>query len=188
MCSPWPTAWRSAVPRHQPTDRARSASCMSAGSRRRSSSAALLFTVPAIAVNTHLMSNGARQLTRARSEQDVLVGHFRSLIDGFRELKLHRARREAVPRRLPPRLNDRGPRPQLGRADLLCPGGKLGPTRLLRIHRPRPLRAPERGRRRSASAGRSDPRRPLYQSPLDVVLAWVPILGRGTLVAEDPGA
>ena len=55
----------------------------------------LLFTVPAIAVNTYLMSNGVRQLTRARAEQDVLVGHFRSLIDGFRELKLHRARRES---------------------------------------------------------------------------------------------
>ncbi|WP_406694056.1 cyclic peptide export ABC transporter [Singulisphaera sp. Ch08] len=55
----------------------------------------LLFTVPAIVMNTYLMSNGVRQLTRARAEQDVLVGHFRSLIDGFRELKLHRGRRES---------------------------------------------------------------------------------------------
>lgn len=55
----------------------------------------ILFTVPAIAVNTLLMSHGVRQLTRARAEQDVLVGHFRSLIDGFRELKLHQRRREA---------------------------------------------------------------------------------------------
>lgn len=55
----------------------------------------LIFTVPAIAVNTLLIGHGVRQLTRARAEQDVLVGHFRSLIDGFRELKLHEKRREA---------------------------------------------------------------------------------------------
>ena len=34
-------------------------------------------------------------LRRARARQDALVGHFRTLIGGFRELKLHRGRREA---------------------------------------------------------------------------------------------
>ena len=36
-----------------------------------------------------------RQLSAARSDQDRLVGHFRTLIDGFRELKQNRPRREA---------------------------------------------------------------------------------------------
>lgn len=55
----------------------------------------LLFTVPAIAGDTFLMGRGVRQLAWARAEQDALVGHFRSMIDGFRELKLHRSKREA---------------------------------------------------------------------------------------------
>jgi putative ATP-binding cassette transporter len=55
----------------------------------------LLFTVPAIAGDTFLMGRGVRLLARGRAEQDRLVGHFRSMIDGFRELKLHRGRREA---------------------------------------------------------------------------------------------
>jgi len=58
----------------------------------------ILFTVPAIAVNTFLMSRAVRQLMKARAEQDALVGHFRSMIDGFRELKLHEGRREAFVR------------------------------------------------------------------------------------------
>ncbi len=40
-----------------------------------------------------LSASGVEQLRRARERQDVLVGHFRTLIDGFRELKLHRGRR-----------------------------------------------------------------------------------------------
>lgn len=55
----------------------------------------LAFTVPAIAIDKLLMGRGVRRLTEARAEQDALVGHFRAMIDGFRELKIHRARREA---------------------------------------------------------------------------------------------
>ncbi len=40
-------------------------------------------------------ARGARHLRAARSGQDQLVGHFRAMIDGFRELKQHRGRREA---------------------------------------------------------------------------------------------
>ncbi len=38
---------------------------------------------------------GVDQLRAARTRQDSLVGHYRSLIGGFRELKQHRPRREA---------------------------------------------------------------------------------------------
>ena len=38
---------------------------------------------------------GLRDLRRARRDQDRLVGHFRTLIGGFRELKQNRGRREA---------------------------------------------------------------------------------------------
>ncbi len=55
----------------------------------------LLFAVPAIATHQFLAGRGRRLLGLARAEQDALVGHFRALVDGFKELKLHRERREA---------------------------------------------------------------------------------------------
>ncbi|MBV8229498.1 MAG: cyclic peptide export ABC transporter [Planctomycetaceae bacterium] len=55
----------------------------------------LVFAAPAIFSDRALIAAGVRQLTRGRAEQDTLVGHFRALIDGFRELKIHRPRREA---------------------------------------------------------------------------------------------
>jgi putative ATP-binding cassette transporter len=51
------------------------------------------FAALAIAVYIVLSSRGVKQLRRARESQDALVGHFRTLIGGFRELKLHRGRR-----------------------------------------------------------------------------------------------
>jgi putative ATP-binding cassette transporter len=53
----------------------------------------VLFAAPAIAASVVLSANGVRQLREARASQDALVGHFGTLIDGFRELKLHRGRR-----------------------------------------------------------------------------------------------
>jgi putative ATP-binding cassette transporter len=55
----------------------------------------LLLAVPAIVGYHVLASRGFRHLRMARAGQDALVAHFRSLIDGFCELKLHRGRREA---------------------------------------------------------------------------------------------
>ena len=55
----------------------------------------VFFAGPAIAISVVLSSMGVRKLRRARARHDVLVGHFRTLIGGFRELKLHRGRREA---------------------------------------------------------------------------------------------
>ena len=51
------------------------------------------FAALAIAAYVVLSSRAVEQLRRARERQDVLVGHFRTLIGGFRELKLHRGRR-----------------------------------------------------------------------------------------------
>jgi putative pyoverdin transport system ATP-binding/permease protein len=53
------------------------------------------FAAPAIAASVVLSTRGVKALRRARAHQDALVGHFRTLIGGFRELKLHRGRREA---------------------------------------------------------------------------------------------
>lgn len=55
----------------------------------------LAFAAPAIASHQLLTTRGRWLLVRARTEQDALVGHFRSLIEGFKELKLHHERREA---------------------------------------------------------------------------------------------
>jgi putative ATP-binding cassette transporter len=54
-----------------------------------------IFAAIAIAVSVFLSERGVHGLRRARAQQDVLVGHFRTLIDGFRELKLHDGRRTA---------------------------------------------------------------------------------------------
>lgn len=138
----------------------------------------LLFTVPAIAVNTYLMSNGVRQLTRARTEQDVLVGHFRSLIDGFRELKLHRARRESFLddclRASTATVRDRNSAGLTFYA-LAASWGQLaffGFIGFVLFVLPSVV---DVGRQALAGATLVVL---FIMSPLDVVLAWVPILGR----------
>ena len=56
----------------------------------------LLLAVPAIVGSQAFVAGrGIRRLRAARKGQDALVGHFRGLIEGFRELKQHKARREA---------------------------------------------------------------------------------------------
>ena len=55
----------------------------------------MVFAVPAILSHQLLTGRGFRLMVRARAEQDALVGHFRELVEGFKELKLHRERREA---------------------------------------------------------------------------------------------
>ena len=53
----------------------------------------VIFAALAIAAYVVLSARGVEQLRRARARQDALVGYFRALIGGFRELKLHRGRR-----------------------------------------------------------------------------------------------
>ncbi len=60
--------------------------------------------------------SGLRHLKRARASQDALVGHFRSLIGGFRELKAQPPPPRGVPGRAPRAGRGRGPRPQHRRA------------------------------------------------------------------------
>jgi putative ATP-binding cassette transporter len=55
----------------------------------------VVFAAGAIAAYVALMADGMHGLTRARALQDVVVGHFRTAIGGFRELKLHWGRRTA---------------------------------------------------------------------------------------------
>jgi len=55
----------------------------------------LLFAVPAILSHQWMAGRGFGMMVGARAEQDSLVGHFRALVDGFKELKLHRERRAA---------------------------------------------------------------------------------------------
>jgi putative ATP-binding cassette transporter len=55
----------------------------------------VIFAAAAIAVSVYLSARGIQSLQVARAQQDTLVGHFRTLIDGFRELKLHGGRRTA---------------------------------------------------------------------------------------------
>ena len=56
------------------------------------------FAAAAIWVYIVVSSRGVARLRGSRADQDILIGHLRTLIDGFRELKLHRGRREAFVR------------------------------------------------------------------------------------------
>jgi putative ATP-binding cassette transporter len=55
----------------------------------------LAIALPSIVGFELFATRGVRQFKRARARQDQLMDHFRSMIDGFRELKLHRGRRVA---------------------------------------------------------------------------------------------
>ncbi len=51
--------------------------------------------IPTLVVYQITASRAVQKLRAARAGQDVMVDHFRSLIEGFRELKLHQPRRAA---------------------------------------------------------------------------------------------
>jgi putative ATP-binding cassette transporter len=52
----------------------------------------------ALAISAYLLvsSRSVKMLRAARAERDALVGHYRTLIEGFRELKQHRGRCDAL--------------------------------------------------------------------------------------------
>jgi putative pyoverdin transport system ATP-binding/permease protein len=133
---------------------------------------------PAIAVSVILSSISVRKLRQARARQDVLVGHFRTLIGGFRELKLHRGRREAyLEESLEPTIASvrrdmvhglTGYAVTEGWSQLAF-FGFIG-VLLFAIARIEPI-----GRPTIVSAVLIV----LYlMSPLDIILTWLPILGR----------
>lgn len=55
----------------------------------------IVFAALAIATYVAMMARAVSGLRRARARQDAVVGHFRTAIGGFRELKQHRGRRAA---------------------------------------------------------------------------------------------
>jgi putative ATP-binding cassette transporter len=61
----------------------------------RSMACGVIFAAAAIFAFVIVSARGMNALRRAREQQALLVGHFRTLIGGFRELKIHRGRREA---------------------------------------------------------------------------------------------
>jgi len=61
----------------------------------RSMACGVVFAALGIVAYAIVSARGMKSLRRARERQALLVGHFRTLIGGFRELKLHRGRREA---------------------------------------------------------------------------------------------
>jgi len=61
----------------------------------RSMACGVVFAALAIVAYVVVSARGMKALRRARERQALLVGHFRTLIGGFRELKVHRGRREA---------------------------------------------------------------------------------------------
>jgi putative ATP-binding cassette transporter len=61
----------------------------------RSMACGVVFAVLAIVAYVIVTARGMKAMRRAREWQALLVGHFRTLIGGFRELKVHRGRREA---------------------------------------------------------------------------------------------
>jgi putative ATP-binding cassette transporter len=68
--------------------------------------AVLGFLLIGLVVQRLLMRAAMRRIRRARDEQDRLLGHFRSLIDGIKELKLHVERKgEFVARVLQPTVD-----------------------------------------------------------------------------------
>ena len=49
----------------------------------------VVFAALAIGAYVIVSARGMKSLRRARERQALLVGHFRTLIGGFRELKVH---------------------------------------------------------------------------------------------------
>ena len=145
----------------------------------RSMACGVVFAALAIVAYVIVSARGMKALRRAREQQALLVGHFRTLIGGFRELKLHRGRREAY---LAESLEPTMAAARSGH------GPAAWPTS-------RPPRAGASSRSSVSSAFFSSPRpsiepisRPtlvsavlvvLYlMTPLDIILTWVPVLGR----------
>jgi putative ATP-binding cassette transporter len=136
------------------------------------------FAALAIAAYVALSARGIRGMYRARARQDAVVGHFRTAIAGFRELKLHRGRRAA--------FLARSLEPDVARARVEMVGGLtdfaiadgwgqtaffafiglllFGVPQLIPIARPTLV---------------ATVLVVLYlMTPLDVILTWVPALGR----------
>ncbi len=136
------------------------------------------FAALAIAVYLSLSARAINEIREARSRQDVLVGHYRALFDGFRELKLHRGRRDAYLAELlePTMVSARGQMVRSLSSFAVAEGwsqlaffGFIG-VLLFAMPHLEPISRPTRVAAVLVV---------LYlMAPLDVILTWLPILGR----------
>ncbi len=136
------------------------------------------FAALAIAVYLSLSARAINEISEARSRQDVLVGHYRALFNGFRELKLHRGRRDAyLAESLEPTMvSARGQMVRGLSSFAVAEGwsqlaffGFIG-VLLFAMPHLEPISRPTRVAAVLVV---------LYlMAPLDVILTWLPILGR----------
>ena len=136
------------------------------------------FAAATIAVDRLLVSAGVRHFQAARAAQESVVGHVRGLLDGFRELKQNRARREAFLRDgLGPatrRVRDHAVagHVRFAGAEGVSQLGFFGFLGFLLLVVPQ-MASVERGALSGVVLV------VLYiMTPLDVLLNWVPIIGR----------
>ena len=140
--------------------------------------AGIIFAGLAIAAYVAMTASGVSGLRRARARQDAVVGHFRTAIVGFRELKQHRGRHDAfLARSLAPDV-------EAAKAETVAALSRFafaegwsqlaffGFIGFLLFAMPR-IATIDRTAQISAVLI------VLYlMSPLDIILTWVPILGR----------
>jgi putative ATP-binding cassette transporter len=138
----------------------------------------LLFAAAAIFVFVIVSTRGMKSLRRAREQQALLVDHFRTLIAGFKELKLHSGRRQAyVKESLEPTMAQARSEMIKGLAHFAVAEGWgqlafFGFIGFLLFAAPaiEPI---------SRSTLVSAVLVVLYlMTPLDIILTWVPVLGR----------
>ena len=138
----------------------------------------VVFAALAIGAYVIVSARGMKSLRRAREMQALLVGHFRTLIGGFRELKVHRGRREAyLAESLEPTMASARAEMVSGMAHFAVAEGwgqiaYFGFIGLLLYAAPliEPISRP---------ALVSAVLVVLYlMTPLDIILTWVPVLGR----------
>ncbi len=136
------------------------------------------FAAVAIFVYVIVSTRGMKSLRRAREQQALLVDHFRTLIAGFRELKLHSGRRQAyVAESLEPTMTQARSEMIKGLAHFAVAEGWgqlafFGFIGFLLFAAPaiEPISRPT-----LVSAVLVV----LYlMTPLDIILTWVPVLGR----------
>jgi putative ATP-binding cassette transporter len=142
------------------------------------------FATLAIFVYAILSARGMKSLRIAREQQALLVGHFRTLIGGFRELKLHRGRRRAyLGESLDPTMASARSAMERGLAHFAAGEGwgqlaYFGFIGFILFAAPliEPISRPT-----LVSAVLVV----LYlMTPLDIILTWVPILGRAQVSLE----
>ena len=155
----------------------------------RSMACGVVFAALAIIAYVMVSSRGMKALRQARERQALLVGHFRTLIGGFRELKVHRGRRDAyIAESLEPTMVSARAHMIGGMAHFAAAEG-WGQVAYLRLHRLPPLRRTFDRANVAANARLGRLGRPLSDDPSGHHLDVGPRPGPGAgLASEGPGA